>query len=913
MTRLIALLLCAACRLTAAEPALMPFGTGLAYHPAPIIPAHATQRDLDALSSDRAALWSAENPDAAADGPAFSVAPADGHPALHIRTARCAPERTTIRIFLPGDGPSNGTAWAKDKANYLSFSCTSDQIVGMTCHLLMHGKPAGEYHAEFTAGAAGWQRIIIPLEDFALTSFSGIAGLGFRVASADSAAEVMLRDFRVGNLPFSDKALASQRMGISINGDWHFAADAGDQGMHGRWFATDFDDATWRTIRSGQSWQQQGISHHGYGWYRQSIAIPRECAGMPLTITLCAIPADDDAWFNGERIGGINGEYKYNAFITRSYVVPAALVRPGEANTIALRIWGGNLTFIGDSSGLIKGPLVATLDPHALLIGDAAGGGVPAESYDFSDARQGKPFAMTFSFPGEFAKDPASSFTYLIADAAGHRIVAGTVPLQAGAMGSLRGVAQIPGDAARAAYLSGRLRIETRIDDGAGSPVFLGHRDLDCMSFAARDQLTIPALPAAQEDTPYGRLKLVDDIDCAAPQISDPHPYMQGGFDHRYDREPPGAHVEVAVHDILGKPARESGYGWFAYRIGRGGLRPHATYLLRIEYPEDRPRICPIEIQTGQTYMDVGWKNGVGADDPYDPWPLSKRWQWYDVIVALDEATAGTGGTGSASAEHGFWVYAMNKMKPGVYYSMWSAGPAIAHMKLYEIDPAAHAPRIQRPAGLPNRVLAVDWERQPDHDPVDVVRYAALMGYSAISPVIIKWAQANYSEPLNGYMTVNVDGHHYWVRKSYDPAAGKDAEAPLPGQPSIHTRYLAATKAWGLTYIPRIEWGGSQDLPRAAWALDAHGEPTKPNRFASWCGNLLRPEAWDDLHRLMDHLFKDAIADNPQYWAAPCGGSAATACRSAMVRPISRCSRRRPERSRPAEARPRRRRGQRVR
>ena len=28
-----------------------------------------------------------------------------------------------------------------------------------------------------------------------------------------------------------------------------------------------------------------------------------------------------------------------------------------------------------------------------------------------------------------------------------------------------------------------------------------------------------------------------------------------------------------------------------------------------------------------------------------------------------------------------------------------------------------------------------------------------------------------------------------------------------------HQRYLEATKQYGLDYIPRFEWGGSQDLP----------------------------------------------------------------------------------------------------
>ena len=85
------------------------------------------------------------------------------------------------------------------------------------------------------------------------------------------------------------------------------------------------------------------------------------------------------------------------------------------------------------------------------------------------------------------------------------------------------------------------------------------------------------------------------------------------------------------------------------YRVGRGRLKPHSTYLLRIEYAEDKPRYCPIEINAGRTYLDVGWETGVGAaDDPYDPWPLSHAWQWYDTMVPLDEETTGSAGRGFA-------------------------------------------------------------------------------------------------------------------------------------------------------------------------------------------------------------------------------------------------------------------------
>jgi hypothetical protein len=330
----------------------------------------------------------------------------------------------------------------------------------------------------------------------------------------------------------------------------------------------------------------------------------------------------------------------------------------------------------------------------------------------------------------------------------------------------------------------------------------------------------------------------------------------------------PGTPAHVKISDILGKKARESEYGWFAYRVGRGRLKPHSTYLVRIEYPEDKARFAPIEIQTGQNFMDVGWKNGIAPDDVYDNWPLSHKWQWYDVVFPLDDQTVGTGGTGTAPAENGVWIYFMNKVTPGRYYAMWSGGPAIARIKLYEIDPEKNAPVIQRPQGLPNRVLSFDWERQPDHAPADLVHYAKLMGYSAISPVIIKWAFANYSDPLNGYMSVVIDDHDYWATKEYDPASGEKAASPIPGKKSQHVRYLEATKEAGIDYIPRFEWGGSQDLSKEAWATDVTGQPAKPDRFAPWCTDLLNPLAWDDLQKLMDHLIKPYVKDNPQLTGA---------------------------------------------
>jgi hypothetical protein len=324
--------------------------------------------------------------------------------------------------------------------------------------------------------------------------------------------------------------------------------------------------------------------------------------------------------------------------------------------------------------------------------------------------------------------------------------------------------------------------------------------------------------------------------------------------------------VSVLVNPILGKNARETRWGWFAYKIGRGGLSIGKTYLLRVEYPEDKPRFAPIEIQIGQNYIDVGWKNGVSPSNIYDNWPLSGGGQFYDVIIPLGRETTATGGTGDGDATKGFWVYFMDKRKPGFYWSSYSGGPAVATIRLYEIDPITNAPVVNLPAGLPTRVMTFDWERYPTQLPSDIVSYAKLMGYSAVSPIAgMKWNFQNWGDPLAGYDAVNVDDQHYWSTSKYVARSGTPPPMPLPSKPSVHAQYLAATAAAGVDYIPRFEYGGSVDLPVSAQSIGADGKIAKPNRFATYGANLLNRSTYLELKAFFDSFVAPYAASNPQF------------------------------------------------
>jgi fibronectin type 3 domain-containing protein len=685
-------------------------------------------------------------------------------------------------------------------------------------------------------------------------------------------------------------ALAQAATTITLSTSWKFKTDPTNVGESQQWFGDTFNDGAWQTLLSGKSWESQGITYHGSAWYRQKVTVPSAETGVPLTIRLAAIDSDDDFYWNGELVAGFWGEYKYNNRKLRTYTIPASKIRYGASNTMAIRIWGGALGFQGISgsgvvpnSGLVAGTYTIVLDRYQLMA-RPSGGAIATEqpviaSWDFSASQKGTPFEMVFRVDPAVIGGASANLAYTIKDFYGAVIKTGTVAVATGADGISRGVAGIDAAASQKIYMGGRFKANWKVTDAVTGATLFDNAStplaVDHLSFATRDQTALPALTLTNESTPYGTLKKIDEINCAESLTTEVHPFMQGGYNVNHatvsDYQTPAPAVAHTVPTILGKPAREAAFGWFAYRIGRGTLTPGKQYLLRIEYPEDKPRYCPVEIQVGQNYLDVGWKNGLSSTDVYDNWPLSNTWKSYDVIVPLGDETTAEGGTGDGDATKGFWVYFYNKMKPGdanhpdgYYFSNYSGGPAVATMKLYEIDPATNSPAITLPSGLPQRVMTFDWERQPTAVPSDLVNYARLMGYSAISPLALKWAFSNWGDPAKGFDAVNVDAAHYWVNSKYAIASGTPPAAPVPGFASVHQRYLAATKNSGVDYIPRIEYGGSFDLPASARAIGSNGAIAPPNRFASWGANLLNTATYSEFKAYLDSQLLPNAAANPQ-------------------------------------------------
>ncbi|WP_430812143.1 MULTISPECIES: glycoside hydrolase [unclassified Carboxylicivirga] len=125
---------------------------------------------------------------------------------------------------------------------------------------------------------------------------------------------------------------------ISLNGLWYFSiGDAADRAAY------DYNHSSWEQVRVPNSWEQQGFNgYDGYAWYRKAFTLPSDAHQHSLWLDLGYIDDVDEVYLNGERING-SGQFPpdfktaYNAH--RLYQLPNQLIKPGNTNIIAVRVF----------------------------------------------------------------------------------------------------------------------------------------------------------------------------------------------------------------------------------------------------------------------------------------------------------------------------------------------------------------------------------------------------------------------------------------------------------------------------------------------------------------------------------------------------------------------------------------------
>jgi sialate O-acetylesterase len=145
---------------------------------------------------------------------------------------------------------------------------------------------------------------------------------------------------------------------INLSTVWRFKT--GDNLL---WKEEDFDDSDWKTIFVPSFWEAQGFKwYDGFAWYRIQCYLPDLFSGVQLVLLLGKIDDIDQTYVNGKLIGSIgdwnfdtvpenfNANNEWETF--RGYYVPFGVLKSGQKNTIAVRVYDG---FI--DGGIYDGPI----------------------------------------------------------------------------------------------------------------------------------------------------------------------------------------------------------------------------------------------------------------------------------------------------------------------------------------------------------------------------------------------------------------------------------------------------------------------------------------------------------------------------------------------------------------------------
>lgn len=609
----------------------------------------------------------------------------------------------------------------------------------------------------------------------------------------------------------------------------------------------DFDDSSWDILPVGGGSQIKNDGNIGPAWYRQQVIIPTQWQGHALSLKLGNPHDTAELYFNGQLVA----QTTENEAALETVIKPEA-VRMGKPNQIAIKVvsWRkeGNL-----DKGLL---CIGVADQVMLKIAHKGreNQAIAPDTFEMG-VKPAKELSVVLQWAGNSQSRNNYSVHYDLEDCFHRLITRGSAPLKAANNGMWQAVLSLNESQTNQLYYAQWFKARVHVLDDKGQIVGVqtfpnADQKHFKLMYAQRDDAKLPILKEQIEKTPYGDLKLVDVIDCAASPNADAHPYMEGGIRNSWVKlRAYGTWQQgVSIESFKDRQYRQvNNNEFFAYRVGRGTLAAHKAYVLRVLVPDDKVRYQVMEIKTGRNYQGTGFRSGISKDSATDNFPLTQTYQWYDHIILNDETTYGYQGDKTISSENGFWVVFHDNGR--AYTGQYKAGPAAAEIRLYELpDDDSALPAIIYPEKLPRRVLMMDWERQPEAPPADTVQYARLMGMNAIGPVFQKWATHGFWESKTGFAPPG------WYKAA--PEGERDED--------VYSRWLDATRKANLRFIPRIEYGGGPNLPKEAWVIGPNGKVDPCGRYCRWGANILHPATWEELKTVIDELIGQHIQTNPQ-------------------------------------------------
>ncbi len=782
-------------------------------------------------------------------------------------------------------GGEKGADWAREGYDYISFWYKTNDLKGDLSIRLNKGRlKAGKRslttstYVEVSPG--GWTQVILPFSQFMNEyksnydrvvdhrepvydpSFVDSIGIGTENNRLQDVGSILLANFEVGT--FSQKKLVR---GIPLEGLWHFKKDNirpdGEKSVFGKnveaelhqedrdgyglelgYQNIDFDETDWQAVQVPGLWMAMGLGYKGPAWYRQQVLIPDAWQGKNLELYLGSPAMFGDLYWNGEKVGKVE-EGQEAGFYAK---IPSEKVKMDGPNLLAVRV----VSWRPRRSGIEAGRMEILPENSAeILLADVENPKdfLPPDQFEMG-AKPGKEISFRFQFAASESAQGILKARLHLRDCYFRTITEQTVPLILNEKRAWEGTVNLNDRESRQLYYSEFFETKILLEDEVGQPVDALYIAVSKLRYSERDAIQLPPLADDMEETPFGKLRLVDVIYPELDADTDPHPYKEGGIraswvgTQAYSSWKKG----VTVQEYDGRKYREaSNNEYFGYRIGRGQMKPHTPYLVRILVPEDKVRYANIEFKTARNYQGVGYRNGVDSDHPHFSYPLKNGYTWVDSLVITDDTTYGFEGFRKVSTENGFWVFFYDIGR--VYAGAYEEGPAVAEIRLYEItEPEKHYPLIHYPQGEKSRVLMMDWERQPEQPPLDTTVWAKLVGLNAVSPVIQKWAFHGFWHSDLGFAPPG------WYKASPEGEDDRD----------IYQKWLDVTRELEMTFIPRVEYGGSSTLPVEARVINSKGVIDPCGRFCAWGANILHEATWTEYETLIDELIGEHYQDNPQ-------------------------------------------------
>jgi hypothetical protein len=136
---------------------------------------------------------------------------------------------------------------------------------------------------------------------------------------------------------FKDSQLSVvQTIPLALDG-WRFQTDAGQIGHTQKWFAPTFNDAAWKPIKIGKSWEEEtGDTYDGVAWYRTTFKLPEKPAQVGTDLVFDSVDESAWVWINGQFVG--QHDIGPDGWNQRFAMDVSPFLKWGEDNQITVRV-----------------------------------------------------------------------------------------------------------------------------------------------------------------------------------------------------------------------------------------------------------------------------------------------------------------------------------------------------------------------------------------------------------------------------------------------------------------------------------------------------------------------------------------------------------------------------------------------